>query len=358
MIAEPRPHRESQAPVAFTGGRRLRRGRRIPAPGRGREASAPPGPTRRGPLATPAPSLLAFADREALGAAYRTLLPLGPGVETHLRGVVEDALAHPGSLYRAQVAWGILAAHGVDAEAARAQTIAIEYFHTASLLFDDLPAMDDAGERRGRPCPHRTWGEASAMLGALALITRGYELLWRSLGGLTEARRQRAAALVGETLGLGGILNGQALDLQFAAAERSAADVLRVAEGKTVSLIRLTLLLPAITAGAGEADVERLERLARAWGLAYQVLDDFKDCLMSRDETGKSADRDAALGRPNLPRVAGWQPALERLEDLLAEAGDLLAELGGGGAWRPLRRLQAVLAGELADVRERLPRRA
>jgi len=327
--------------------------------------------------ATPAaPALLDAADLAALYDAYRELLPVGPGTEAGLRGVVEDALAHPGSLYRAQVAWGLLAGHGADAATARAQAIAIEYFHTASLLFDDLPAMDDAEERRGRTCPHRTWGEAAAMLGALALITRGYELLWRSIGDLPRPRRQRAAALVGETLGLAGILNGQALDLSFgrhacgrpqgviaepgATAAASGADVLRVAEGKTVSLIRLTLLLPALTAGADDATLQRLAGLARAWGLAYQVLDDFKDCLMSPGETGKSTARDAELGRPNLPRVAGWRPALARLEALLAEAGALLAELtaGGSAVWRPLQRLQAAMDRELAEVRDRLPRRA
>ena len=195
-------------------------------------------------------------------------------------------------------------------------------------------------------------------------------------GARSAPCRSAAAARLGaggETPGLDGILNGQALDLRFgerfgggsgggggADGGTSGADVLRVAEGKTVSLIRLTLVLPALTAGAGEATLASLERLARAWGLAYQVLDDFKDCLMSHTETGKSSARDGELGRPNLPRVAGWQPALDRLESLLAEAGELVAALGTGGAaaWRPLVRLQAVMERELDDVRARLPRRA
>ena len=75
--------------------------------------------------------------------------------------------------------------------------------------------MDDARERRGRPCPHRTHGEASATLGALALITRAYGLLWEVLGTLDGERRARAGALVGECLGAEGILDGQARDLRF-----------------------------------------------------------------------------------------------------------------------------------------------
>jgi geranylgeranyl pyrophosphate synthase len=305
------------------------------------------------------PDLLPRHQLDTLHLAYRRLLPVGPGIERNLAGVLTDALNHPGSLYRAQVAWGLLSAGGAAAETAVAQAIAIEYFHTASLLFDDLPAMDDAAQRRGRPCPHGTWGEAATMLAALALITRAYELLWRSLDHLEPRRRQRAAALVADSLGLDGILNGQALDLHFAAAERSGADVLRVAVGKTVSLIRLTLVLPALTVGAGEDVLQRLDGLATAWGLSYQILDDFKDCLMSREESGKTPARDGLLGRPNLPLVAGWESALGRLEGLLAEAAELLAPLAAeGDRWAPLLRLQEVLDGELADVRRRLPRRA
>jgi geranylgeranyl pyrophosphate synthase len=314
-------------------------------------------PRFRGPGG--APDLLPARRLAALHDAYRSRLPVGPGIERSLAGVLGDALGHPGSLYRAQVAWGILSAHGAEPEAAVDQAIAIEYFHTASLLFDDLPAMDDAAQRRGRPCPHRTWGEASTMLGALALITRAYELLWRSLGDAPAERRERATSLVSACLGLDGILNGQALDLHFAAAERSGADVLRVAEGKTVSLIRLTLVLPALTAGVGDDVLDRLDGLASDWGLAYQVLDDFKDCLLSHEESGKTPARDGLLGRPNLPLVAGWEPALRRLEGLLASAAQRLAPLAADGdRWAPLVRLQSVLDGELADVRRRLPRRA
>ncbi|NJM12209.1 MAG: hypothetical protein HC889_10265 [Synechococcaceae cyanobacterium SM1_2_3] len=77
----------------------------------------------------------------------------------------------------------------------------MEYFHTASLIFDDLPSMDDAEERRGHPCPHKVHGESAAILGALALINRGYALLWKVLSRLPRQRRHRAAELVESCLG-------------------------------------------------------------------------------------------------------------------------------------------------------------
>ncbi len=290
---------------------------------------------------------------------FRRLLPVDSGVEAHLGGVIRDVLAHPGSLIRAQLAYAILREHDVEAFLARSTAVAVEYFHTASLIFDDMPNMDDAQERRGHACPHLVYGEAAATLGALALVNQGYALLWQVIGTLPADRNRQAAALVSSCLGLGGILNGQARDLHFDGEERSAEQVLEVAEGKTVTLIRLTLSLPAIVAGAGVVDLERLGRLAVVWGLAYQILDDFKDCLMSRAETGKSSRKDDQLGRPNFPGASGADRAMDKLSALLDEGREILALLcADTDRWSRLSHVQAVLEDEQRKVRLRMPVRA
>lgn len=294
--------------------------------------------------------LIGAPELAQLAAAYRRLLPVGAALESHLRAVLADTLGHPGSLFRAQLVYAAARRH-LPAEVAGELAVAIEYFHTASLLFDDLPAMDDARERRGFPCAHLRHGEAAAMLGALALINQGYHLLWRVFAGLPAERSAAAAALVGECLGLNGILDGQARDLHFQSSARGEKEVLAVAHGKTVTLIRLTLVLPAIVAGAGDEEKARLERLALAWGHAYQVVDDFKDLLMDDAEIGKSAGRDGRLGRPNLPAAIGSAPAFERLRAWLAEGRRLVARLPGQPE---LAKLQQVLAGEAAAVAAKL----
>jgi len=129
----------------------------------------------------------------------------------------------------------------------------------------------------------------------------------------------------------------------------------RVAEGKTVPLIRLSLVLPALAGGASEAALDQLDELSWAWGLAYQILDDFKDGLMSRRETGKSTARDGALGRPNLPAAIGRRAAMEHLEDLSASARAALSRLAEQGfATGRLERLQAFLDRERRRVAARL----
>jgi geranylgeranyl pyrophosphate synthase len=288
--------------------------------------------------------------------AFSTLLRPDAAIEPHLRGVIEDVLAHPGSLARAQLAFGLGQRLGVPGGCALRLAVATEYFHASSLIFDDLPAMDDAAERRGRPCPHRVWGEAAATLGALAFITRGYALLWEGIGPLPPRRRDRAAALVGECLGLAGILDGQSRDVHFTHRPGGDAEMLRVEAAKTVPLIRLALLLPALAAGLEEPTLARLERLAAGWGLAYQVLDDFKDDLLTDDEAGKTTGRDRSLGRPNLPARAGHLQAFDRLGALLDGTAAELAALSRRSAnrWEPLVRLQRVLDESRQRVAERI----
>ncbi|MGD2113821.1 MAG: polyprenyl synthetase family protein [Acidobacteriota bacterium] len=316
------------------------------------------------PARPPRLRLLDEAEMADVLAGFRELLPVSGAVEPGLRAVLIDLVEHPGSLARAQIVFGLLRdcdpllddPDDRDARALRL-AVAVESFHTASLVFDDLPAMDDARERRGRPCSHVAHGEASAMLGALALITRAYGLLWEVLAPLPAERRAAAGELVSTCLGAEGILDGQARDLRFGsvAGERRAEEVLRVARGKTVPLVRLAVVLPALVGGAGGEALGLLERLASAWGLAYQVLDDFKDVLMSREETGKSTARDGLLGRPNLPSAVGPEAAMDRLGRLLAESGGALEALAATGfPCSRLDRLQGFLAAEADRVWRRL----
>jgi geranylgeranyl pyrophosphate synthase len=300
-------------------------------------------------------TLIRDSDQRYLLDGYRTLLPLGGPLEPHLRGVIEDSLSHAGSLVRAQLVFGILGGAGTKRSLAREIAIAIEYFHTASLIFDDMPAMDDAVERRGNPCPHVTWGEAAATLGALALINQAYAMLWKGITTLPATARRQAATLVRDSLGVAGILNGQSRDVHFDRAS-GEADVLEVAEGKTVTLIRLTLLLPSIIAGDGPRTRSRLEKLAQTWGLAYQIVDDFKDCLLTRDEAGKTTERDDLLSRPNLPRRAGLASAMSQLDALLAEARaeTLALRRSDERRWKPVTALQEILEKEQSAIARRV----
>ncbi len=286
-----------------------------------------------------------------LRQAFTDCMRLPATLEPHLKEALGQVLQNPGSMIRPEIVWDIALGYGLPEAPSTDLAIALEYFHTASLLFDDLPAMDDALERRGTPCVHVEFGDAGAMLAALALVNRAYALIWRAAAAVPVDTQRRALEYVECHLGVDGLLNGQSMDLHFASLPHDQRTTERTAIGKTVSLIRLTLVLPAMLGGASEGEVHLLERIALFWGLSYQIVDDLKDVLQSSNESGKTPFRDLALGRPNLALTLGIEPAAERLQRLIHLGDrtlDRLVALRSGVAF--LRTLRDQLGEEAAQL--------
>jgi geranylgeranyl diphosphate synthase type II len=252
-----------------------------------------------------------------LRAAFGGSLPLPNDLEPKIESALRYVLENPGSLVRPQIVMQMSLAYGSSEKSASDLAIALEYFHTASLLFDDLPCMDNATQRRGIPCVHLIFGESGAILTALALINRAYALAWRAVSSCSPAQQSRGFAYIERYLGVGGLLNGQSLDLNFGALPDNQETTERIALGKTVSLIRLSVVLPAMLGGAPAHHVRLLERIAVCWGLSYQILDDLKDLLQSEGEAGKTVARDLSLVRPNTALAIGIPRANERLRRLI-----------------------------------------
>jgi geranylgeranyl diphosphate synthase type II len=255
-----------------------------------------------------------------------------PDTEPHLRASLERVLGNPGSLIRPQIVARMFSAYGLPAAHATELGIALEYFHTASLLFDDLPCMDDAVERRGAPSTHVEFGEAGAILSALALINRAYALTWKSVAGSAPDRQSQALDYLERYLGIGGLLNGQSMDLNYPSLRlknqrRDHHVTEAIAIGKTVALIRLTLVLPGILGAASPNELQLLDRVAVSWGLTYQIVDDLKDVLHTSAKSGKTVSRDLPMGRPNLALAIGIPAAVQRLTRLLAMGDRMLQRL-------------------------------
>jgi geranylgeranyl diphosphate synthase type II len=152
-------------------------------------------------------------DRRPFADAVASSLLFPKKLEPHLEQALRHVLSHPGTLLRPRIVFEMALGYGLEAATAQDLAVALEYFHTASLIFDDLPCVDNALERRGAPCVHGAFGEATAMLAALALINRGYALAWRSVAGTPQERQSRVLAYIESRLGVDGLLNGQSLDL-------------------------------------------------------------------------------------------------------------------------------------------------
>jgi len=245
--------------------------------------------------------------------AFRTGVPLPAALDPHFEEALRHVLDNPGSLVRPRMVFQMATAYGLDRDHARDLAIALEYFHTSSLLLDDLPCMDNATERRGVPCVHLAYGEAGAILTALALINRAYALSWRAISGSSQHLQSRALAYIEQCLGVEGVLNGQSLDLHYATLPHNRETTEAIARGKTVSLIRLSLVLPALLGGASAREMQLLERIALYWGLGYQMVDDLKDVFGNAAQAGKTVARDTLLDRPNVASAMGVLKAVERL---------------------------------------------
>jgi geranylgeranyl diphosphate synthase type II len=265
--------------------------------------------------------------RSRLRSAFQAGLSMPSGTEGHLAGALRDTLQHPGSMVRAELAFRVACSFGLAEDRSENLAIAIEYFHTASLLFDDLPSMDDAKLRRGVPCAHHVHGEGAAILAALALINRAYSLIWKSVAGFSPEIQAAALTYLERQLGIAGLLNGQSQDLHYSRLAPRLLEPQSIAMGKTVSLIRLALVLPAIVGHARPAEIHLLDRLAVFWGLSYQTLDDLKDVLNGDEIYGKTAARDAFLDRPNLALTIGVPESFERVDRLINLACRAIARL-------------------------------
>ena len=125
-----------------------------------------------------------------LRASFRESLKLPVLLDPAFEQALRHVLQNPGSMVRPRMVLRVASAYNLAPDAAHAVATALEYFHTASLIFDDLPCMDNAIERRGAPCVHVEFGQATAILSALALINRAYALMWQAVGHCPFEARQ------------------------------------------------------------------------------------------------------------------------------------------------------------------------
>jgi geranylgeranyl pyrophosphate synthase len=268
----------------------------------------------------------------------------GAGMEPRLRSALDQSVSSTGSLLRARLVAVGGRSHGLATTLAGQLACAVEYFHTASLLLDDLPCMDDASVRRGQPCVHRAHGEATAILAALALINRAHVLVGLALAAHPPAVRVQATLLLDDTLGVMGLIGGQARDLRFGEVSSGSREVGQIAAAKTGALFKLALVLPVLPAEPGPAEFRFLKALALYWGQWFQANDDLRDVIASSATVGKDTQRDSELARPNLALVLGVGGVGRRLARLETQIEGTVNRLRARGAqWDYLREFHGAL---------------
>lgn len=222
---------------------------------------------------------------------------------------------------------------------------AVELIHAYSLMHDDLPAMDDAGLRRGEPTTHRLHGVPATAWAGAALIPLAGLQAWRAARELAgdEVAREVLGTLA-EAAGAGGMVGGQALDLLGEDRTLSAEELEDLHRRKTGALLTAALRMGALAGGASPEALEALEAYGRSLGLAFQIADDVLDATATAEELGK-VPSDEALSKSTYVALHGLDGARRRARDEGERAREALRR---GGVYEPL--LHA-LAGYVVERR-------
>jgi len=262
-----------------------------------------------------------------------------------LAAALRYAVFPGGARIRPRLCLAVAQACGEDQPpVANSAAAAIELLHCASLVHDDLPCFDDADLRRGKPSVHKAFGERLAVLAGDCLISLAFQALCRA-GEFAPQRLVRLLAIVGRAVGgPQGIVAGQAWECepQVGLAEYQRA--------KTGALFAAATMAGAAAAGR---DPSQWECLGYRLGEAFQVADDIRDVVAEAAELGKPVGRDAALGRPSAVARYGLTGAIGYLEQLVADAMEVVPQCPGAAA------LRALIAAEAAGLLpKQLARRA
>jgi len=166
---------------------------------------------------------------------------------------------------------------------------AVEMVHASSLILDDLPSMDDAATRRGRPANHVAHGEAIAILAAFGLLDAAFGAIAR---GCEPALVPQLTTLLSDAIGEDGLIGGQAADLLATDQSISFEMLERIHRGKTGALFSAAATAGALTAGAPHDAIASLQAFAKNLGLAFQIIDDLLDVEGDPAITGKPVRED------------------------------------------------------------------
>jgi geranylgeranyl diphosphate synthase type II len=244
------------------------------------------------------------------------------GEKSKLRDACEYALTNGGKRYRPLIVWMIADALGLGLNVSAA-ALSVEFFHTASIIADDLPCMDNEDERRDKASLHKVYGESVALLASYTLITAAFQKIHENGVRMNEsglpysAISDRACAIGLESAAQSGILatNGQYLDL-FPPAYTLEA-IKQVIYKKTISLFELSFVLGWVFGGGDLHSLEQVKKAAYHHGLAFQIADDIKD--MHQDEKGKR--------EMSIARFLGKERALTLFEEEMVQLRRHLHEL-------------------------------
>jgi geranylgeranyl diphosphate synthase type II len=218
-------------------------------------------------------------------------------------------------------------ASGGETDGVASCACSLELIHTYSLIHDDLPALDNDDYRRGKLTNHKVFGDAMAILAGDSLLTLAFQVLAQLRTG--DDRKARLIAELATASGtVGGMIGGQVADLEGEGKPPTAELLESIHRAKTGALLRASLRMGAIHAGAPGDKYTALSCYGEHIGLAFQIVDDILDVEESSAALGKTAGKDAAQHKITFPAVYGLETSHRMAEEECARAHQVLAPFG------------------------------
>ncbi|MBC7541522.1 MAG: polyprenyl synthetase family protein [Candidatus Sericytochromatia bacterium] len=246
----------------------------------------------------------------------------------HRLGTLLDAIRYSllagGKRLRPILVLAAAEAVGGERHQAMPTAVAFEMLHTQSLIYDDLPCMDDDDLRRGKPTSHKVFGEATALLAGDAMITLAVAKILDEAPTVPAEDRLRAASeLVRANVTM---CQGQFEDLRLQGGPATPDDLISLHRQKTGSLIAGALRAGAWIGGGTAGQVEQLGQYGLELGLAFQIVDDILDHSATAAELGKTPGKDLAADKATYPKFFGLAGARGLADEAGARALAALAD--------------------------------
>ncbi|HEV3008751.1 MAG TPA: farnesyl diphosphate synthase [Burkholderiales bacterium] len=267
------------------------------------------------------------------------LLPAAHVAPARLHAAMRYATLEGGKRVRPLLAFAAGEASGAAPERLEIAAAAVELIHAYSLVHDDLPCMDDDVLRRGKPTVHVEYDEATALLVGDALQSLAFQLISEHQISDDPRVQLEMVRTLAAAAGSRGMAGGQQTDLESTGKTLTIPELESMHIHKTGALIRAAVTLGASCGVLSEDQKHRLDRYAKAIGLAFQVVDDVLDSDASTATLGKTAGKDSKHGKPTYVSALGVARARQLAEELRGEAHAALSAMGARA-----RRL-----GEVAD---------
>lgn len=242
----------------------------------------------------------------------------------NLYNAMRHSLNAGGKRIRPALVYAFCEACGGKIDAADSAACAMEMSHTASLIFDDLPALDNDDLRRGKPSCHKAFGESTAILAALALVNAAYQFMAED-DHLNDSQKAALCATLSAREGALGMTGGELKDMDYETQENvTLSEIENMCLAKTGAFMASSCEMGVICAGGTQEQVAAAREFGYLVGLAFQIIDDILDVTSTEEMLGKPIGSDAEEGKTTFVTLMGLEEAKVRAAELSAKAHEVL----------------------------------